>query len=126
MTDRIIEAVLPLSGHIVQWRAADERWRQLTSREDEADSDWQPWTGEHSVIVQADGDVWNRPSWLVASGELPAGGHVEVLLTDDTVVPIVTAGKVWACEWIGQGEPVTVQYDNDFPMNARTPRPDFL
>jgi hypothetical protein len=123
---RVTEAVLPLSGHIVQWRAADSRWRQLTSREDADDIAWQPWTGDRSVIVQADGDVWNRPSWLVASGELPESGRVEVLMTDDTRVAVVTVGKVWVCEWVGQGEPVTVQYGDDFPMTARMPRPDFL
>jgi hypothetical protein len=124
--DRVDERVLPLSRHILQWRA-DGHWRQLTSRDDEADVDWQPWTGADDWIVQADGEVWDTPSWLVAWGELPAAGvTVTVLRTDDTPVPVEIVGNVWACEWVGHGEPVTIQFDDGFPVTTRIRRPDFL
>jgi hypothetical protein len=120
------EATLPLSGRILQWRAEDGAWRSLASREDEADVEFQPWTGAAGVLIQADGDVWHRPSWLVAWSELPESGRVEVLRTDGQVLELTVIGRVWACEWIGQGEPITVQYDDGFPQTVRIDRPDYL
>ena len=98
----------------------------LASREDEAASDFQPWTGDAGVLIQADGDVWRRPNSLVAWGELPESGRAEVLLTDDQVLELTVVGRVWACEWIGQGEPITVKYDDGFPQTVRIDRPHYM
>jgi hypothetical protein len=49
---------------------------------------FRPWTGAACVLIQADGDVWRRPSWLVAWGELPESGRVEVLRTDGQVLEL--------------------------------------
>jgi len=51
----IPEVVLPLSDRILQWRAEDDTWRSLASREDEADTDFQPWTADTGVLIRADG-----------------------------------------------------------------------
>lgn len=126
MTPAVEEAMLPLSGRILQWRAEDGAWRSLASREDETDVEFQPWTADTGVLIQADGDVWRRASWLVAWGELPQSGQVEVLRTDGQVLELTVIGRVWACEWIGQGEPITVQYDDGFPQTVRIDRPDYL
>lgn len=82
MAPDIMEAVLPLSDRILQWRDSDNIWRSLVSREDEADTEFQPRTGAVGVLIQADGEVWRRPSWLVAGGELRQSRQVEVLRTD--------------------------------------------
>lgn len=50
---------------------------------------------------------------------------VEVMRTDDTLVRVTVVGRVWACEWIGRGEPVTVRYDGT-PDTLWIPRPEFL
>src|ERR1700710_2846246 len=126
VTAAVEEASLPRSGRILQWRGSDAAWRLLASRDDENDVDFQPWTGSTGALIQADGDVWRRPSWLVAWGELPESGMVEVMRTDGQSVELTVVGRVWACEWVGQGEPVTVQYDNGFPQTVRIDRPDFL
>jgi hypothetical protein len=123
----IIEVVMPLSGAVLQWRAADGAYRVLLPAAAK-DSSWHPSSGSTDLGIAADGEVWRQPSWLVGWGELPAGEKIEVLRTDATPVPVAVAvaGRAWICEWIGEGEPVTVWYDDGFPQTLRIPRPSAL
>jgi hypothetical protein len=122
----IVEVVMPLSGAILQWRVVDEHYRVLPDRAAEADMGWHPYSASSDLEIRADGDVWAHPSWLIAWGETPPGGDVEVMRTDDTVVALATAGRIWAGEWVGHGEPVRVRYDDRFPHTLRIPRPESL
>jgi len=70
----------------------------LASRQDEATATFQPWTGDAGGLIQADGDVWRRPSRLVAWGELLESGWVDVLRTDDQPIELTVVERVWACE----------------------------
>ncbi len=119
----IAEVVMPLSGMKLQWRASDRAWR-VWSAGRPGDGRWQRYTGSVELHIRADGEVWRRPSWLVGWGELPPGGDVEVLRTDDTAVEVQVVGRAWICEWVGHGEPVTVAYDHGFPRTLRIARPD--
>ena len=123
----IIEVVMPLSGAVLQWRAADGAYRVLLPAAAK-DSSWHRSSGSTDLGIAADGEVWRQPSWLVGWGELPAGEKIEVLRTDATPVPVAVAvaGRAWICEWIGEGEPVTVWYDDGFPQTLRIPRPSAL
>lgn len=122
----ITEAVLPLSGTIVQWRQADRRYRVLPAREAEDDIGWHKHTGSPNLEIRVDGDVWRNPSWVVAWGEAPPNAAVEVLRADGTPVAVTVLGAVWIAEWVGHGEPVTVRYGDAFPWTLRIPRPDYL
>lgn len=124
---RVEEIALPLSGRIFQWRTSDNHWRRLTERSDESDVDWEPWTGDSSVQLEADGDVWSHPSWLLAWGELPATGQIEISHADDgTTIPHSSVGRIWAAEWIGQGAPISIEYDDNPPYVMRIDRPMYL
>jgi hypothetical protein len=119
----VLEEVLPISGLVLQWQLDSDRWRVLPDRLDEADAGWFPWSGEVNAVIRADGDVWNRPSWLVLWGESQAGPPT-VLLTDGTPLPVVALGRLWATEWVGQGEPVTMQFGDGYPTTVRIALPE--
>ena len=118
----ITAVVLPLSKAVLQWRAGDGAYRVLLAGGGE--SSWQTSGGGGDLHIVADGEVWRRASCLVGWGEVPPGGKVDVLRTDETPVRVLIAGRAWICEWIGYGEPVTVAYDNGIalPVASATSR----
>jgi hypothetical protein len=131
----IESTVLPLSGLHLQWRPADRSGRVLDAVQAAADDPvsvalndemWWTWNGEGSSVLLADGDVWTRPSWIVRYGQMPAGGKVTVTLADGRRPAVVVVGQVWAAEWFGLAQAVTVRYDDEEPATDPMRKPSYL
>ncbi|MCW2526067.1 MAG: hypothetical protein JWM76_927 [Pseudonocardiales bacterium] len=112
MDGQIEEVTLSLSGLTVQWRPGDSRYRTFLDRV--TAGEWTEWTGRaENVVVCVDGDIWNRPSWCVLVGEIPAGrlNRNPIVRTADGSRMVVTRiGHLWTTEWIGDGKPVTIEF----------------
>ena len=131
----IESTVLPLSGLHLQWRPADQSGRVLDAAQAAAedsnsvalyDTMWWTWTGTEGSVLLADGDVWIRPSWIVCYGQMPADGTVTVTLADGQHPAVTVVGQVWAAEWSGLAQAVTVQYGNEQLATDPMRRPSYL
>ena len=126
---------LPGIGWLLQWRA-DGFWRELSDlqHQDElsgvqmaGEDEWVRWSGLPQP--HARGGEWpGIPTWWLVYGELPGSAVPTVDLTDGTRPPVLVLGRVWACEWHAQAQPVIVgvegeQFDLPFvePFYRRPP-----
>lgn len=73
-----------------------------------------------------DGDVWTRPSWIAFYGDVPADGGVVITFADDVEPSVRTLGTVWAAEWIGLAQPLTIRFGRQPASTITMRRPQYL
>ena len=125
---------LPHSTWLLQWRS-DRHWRALDQAQHQDEvaglheplaDEWAPWTGTCPPVTGRGGDHWDgTPCWWSLVGELPEADLPDVVLADGGHPPILTVGRVWACEWVSPVQHATVRLGGEeFVVPFR--RPDYL
>lgn len=110
--------VLPGSGWIFEWRS-DGWWRELGSdqRRDEASGkltpgpdEWVRWSGEQHHQFLRRIDPSGRP-WIVAYEETSPDHAEKAQITGAASAHMISlGGHLLICEWIDEGQPVTISH----------------
>jgi len=131
LADLRVETLVLRLGWRLQWRE-DGRWRCVNAGQLDAEAsgeltpdehDWRIWTGQAGAYLGGAelSEGGGEPTWWLLYGEMPRVGDVRIHRPDGTLIPVRTLGRVWACEWHGVRQAVTVEIGDsshvyDFPV----------
>jgi hypothetical protein len=113
--------VLPYSGVCVQWRA-DGKGRVVDPQQLAAENagthvaaedEWTQWIHRDGWYGRAEApDGGDEPTWWLYYGALPATGGVRAFAPGGVELPVMTLGRIWACEWRSRKKTIMLEISN--------------
>jgi hypothetical protein len=111
-SENVETLVLPASGWLLQWRG-DGFWRELSPALEglhrPSVDGWVRWSGTYHRQARGGGRWDGVATWWLLYGELPEHATPSVVLADGQRPVVLRVGRVWACEWVTEAQPATLQ-----------------